>query len=218
MPRGGRHRVSRRRFETVRIWPAMNNLGDEAEAFFRSGDEGTYEGGPATLVPLVLEDEPADALDLRSTDEWLARRRRLKRFVGTVVGGLSAGLIILSVCLLGTRARSADDDKRGPQPASLPRVTNARISFAPTAVAARSDIPTLPTEAKDAPEPAPSLPPPARRVVSMRSTPAPSPRRLSLAPGHSKAIGTLPRASADLPALSSALAATHVPPTAQFPN
>src|ERR1700753_2523089 len=103
----------------------MNDLDDEAEAFFRSGDEGNYEGGPASMVPLVLSEEPAEPWPLRSADEWLERRRRVKRFVARVVGGLSAGLVVLSVCLLGARARTAEESPRRPAPASLPPVTNA---------------------------------------------------------------------------------------------
>jgi len=196
----------------------MNNLDDDAEAFFRSGDEGTYQGGPASVVPFVCE-EPAEAWDLQSADEWLERRRRLKRFVATFVGGLSAGLAILSLCLLAARARSAEDVNPTRQAALPPQVTNAPVVPAVTALAeapvAVADAPvavaepesrTSTEEANVVTEP----PPVVKRVDPPRSR-APSPRRIWVAPSRTGATD-LPRGSVNLPSVSGAVSG----PTAVF--
>src|SRR5262249_55877777 len=91
----------RRPLEDEKTWAMTTNLGDEAEAFFRMGEDGTYEGGPASIAPLAVCEEPAEVWDIDSADEWLERRRRFKRLVATVIGGLGAGLVVLSMCLLG---------------------------------------------------------------------------------------------------------------------
>lgn len=217
----------------------MNNLDEEAEAFFRRGDEGTYEGGPASIAPLVQCDEPASDRDLRSADDWLERRRVLKRFVATVVGGLSAGLVILFACLLVARARTGDDQKPIPRPASLSRVTQAPIVPAATAVPAAAvpaataavpaaavpsatavkamlDEPLLPPPASSVAARAPSA---ARRVVVATRSHAPRLReRAPTIPRRATTADALPRGSADLPVLSGRLRVFGGPPTAFFPN
>lgn len=198
----------------------MNKLDDDAEAFFRNGDEGTYVGGPASIVPLVCE-EPAEAWDLESADEWLERRRRLKRFVATVVGGLGAGLAILSLCVLAARARSADDVNPTRQAALPPQVKSAPVVPAATTVAeapvAMAEVPaavaepesqTSTAEATAVPEPAPVV----QRVDAPRSR-APSPRRIWVTPSRTKAP-ELPRGSANLPSVSGVVSGS----TAAFSN
>lgn len=62
--------------------------------FFEEGDEGRYEGGPASLVPHVLEElEPPVAT---WTPERVERRRRMISFVASVI---AAGVAIVAVAL-----------------------------------------------------------------------------------------------------------------------
>ena len=198
----------------------MKDLGDEAEAFFRSGDEGTYEGGPASILPFVVSEELTEDWDLQSADEWLERRRRLKRFVATVVGGLSAGLMILSMCLLAARSRGADDLNPRRQAASLPEVTRppvvapALILPAPSVAAAQPDEPVLAAQASVVTEPSPSPTSVEARSEATRSKAPASPRRTAFVTTRAKAARNLPRGSADLPLISGVVAG----PTAAFSN
>jgi hypothetical protein len=221
----------------------MKDLGDEAEAFFRSGDEGTYEGGPASsIAPFVLCDEPTEDWGLQSADEWLERRRRLKRLVATVVG-VGACLMILSVCLLAARARGADDVNPRRQAASLPVATNAPVvAPAPVMPAPVMPAPVVPAPVVPAPvvpapvaiaqpeepasaaeapvvtEPAPSPAVVDRHVDSTRSEAPSSPRRTAFVPMRTKAVRNLPRGSADLPLVSGVVSGPGGPPTAVFSN
>jgi hypothetical protein len=205
----------------------MTNLGDDAEEFFRSGDEGTYEGGPASSIAPCVFEEPAADWDLRSADDWLERRRRLKRFVVTLVGALSAGLVILSVCLLAAHAGRADDATQRRQAATVPPAPKLRLVPAP-GVTVQSErrlsppepnTPALEPEAKGAREPAPPPAPVARSVAPRRSMAVASRPRVSVVPTPTrpKAPANLPRASADLPPTSAAVTG-RAPPTATFPN
>jgi hypothetical protein len=194
-------------------------------------DEGTYEGGPASIVPLVLCEEPAEVWDLQSADEWLERRRRFKRFVATVVGGLGAGLVILSVCFLAARARGAEDVNPTRQ-AFSPHVTTTPVVPAATPVAeapiAVADAPIAVADAPDgvseldgrsSPEEATVVAEPApvvRRAEVTRSR-LPSPRA-SFAPARPQAATHLPRGSVDLPTLSGSISGLRGPPTAVFSN
>ncbi len=196
----------------------MNNLGEEAEAFFRHGDEGTYEGGPASIAPLVQCDDPANDWDVRSADDWLDRRRLFKRFVATVVGGLSAGLVILFACLLATRGRTVEDQKPIPRPASLPRVPQAPALPAATVVvpAATAAVPAVvpaATAAVPAVVPAATtavpaatavkatldepLSPPEASSAAVRAPSAPSPVSRGVASTRSHALGPYQRAPSD---------------------
>jgi hypothetical protein len=194
------------------------NLGDDAEAFFRTGDEGTYEGGPASVIPFALCEELAEDLTVRVTDEQLERRRRLKRIVATLVGSLSAGLLFLFAWLLGVTAHATEvEGTRVPSrqpphaaiaaPAPAPRTSIASSPQAVATATTETTTPDQPAERAKAP------------VATAQNTVAD--RRSRSFEAHTRRQAVAPpkrnvsQASASFGSSSSVL---HSPPTANFPN
>lgn len=77
----------------------MSHLGEEAEAFFKKGDEGTYEGGPSSIMPSSRDcPERVEADETLTTElmaDQLERRSRMQRLVTKIVGGLGVGVLLL---------------------------------------------------------------------------------------------------------------------------
>jgi hypothetical protein len=188
---------------------------EEADAFFRNGDAGTYEGGPAVSLAPVVAPEPFDEHQPRSA-EHLARRNKLKRVVTAVVGSLGAGLLLVGVWRL---ART--DDAASVAPSSM----HATVSASPLAG-------TGPTERAAAPAVAPAIvdfPAPASEAqsalvvspVARSSLGDPAARsipRRALRSGRARImVAHVTWGPAGI-ARRSALGARYVPPTATFPD
>jgi hypothetical protein len=77
----------------------VSHLGEDAEAFFKKGDEGTYEGGPRSIMPSSRDcPEPAEEDESLTTEliaGQLERRSRMQRLVTKIVGGLGVGVLLL---------------------------------------------------------------------------------------------------------------------------
>jgi hypothetical protein len=200
----------------------MSNLGEDADAFFRSGDEGTYEGGPASVIPFALCDELAEDLTIGATEEQLERRRRLKRLVATIVGALGVGLLCLFTWFVGASARATDGDRPSARPDPPLRATIAaaapvaQTGFVASPQAARQAL----TEAATRGEPMPMPSAIAERTVSIepktvvpRANPSFEGRPRERARAPSRASVALPRTS-----VRSTSPVLHSPPTANFPD
>lgn len=196
----------------------MSNLGDDAEAFFRTGDEGTYEGGPASDIPFALCEELSEDLPVRVTDEQLERRRRLKRIVATIVGTFGTGLLFLFAWLLGVSTHATEVEGSRPLSRPPPHVTimaltpapQTTIASSPRAVATQSTettMPDLPTERAKA-----AVATAQNAIVARRSRSFEAHTR-----GQAVALPktSVARASASFGSSTSVL---HSPPTANFPN
>ena len=93
------------------------------DEFFSAGDEGRYEGGPATLEPndeIELDETPV-AVVLR-TPEMDARRARFARGVAAAVGCMTA---VLAIGLVRSRMQAAPSD--APERAAAQVVAHERV-------------------------------------------------------------------------------------------
>lgn len=215
---------------------------DELEAFFRSGDDGTYVGGPASVAPVSAEleehaDEPLAEEAIRQRLERRAKYQQLVSRLMTVLG--VAALLTVTV-----RAASSTGKGRASVVVAAPvsKTAPARVSGVPTTAAPPVEPPApvlltahAPPVEPPASEPVAALlravetePPPerasSRRAIATARTPsaAPRPRNSTVKPAprpepdHAvlAARAPLPRASASFPAGTRA----HAPPTANFPD
>jgi hypothetical protein len=107
-----------------------SHLGDEADAFFQKGDEGTYEGGPRSVMPSTrdLPDEDEN-LNAELIAGQLERRSRLQRLVTKIVVGLGVSVLLLVPARLRTTSavaaaatESLGTMTRNPPPAQTPPV------------------------------------------------------------------------------------------------
>jgi hypothetical protein len=120
-------------------------LRGEEESFFRAGDEGRYEGGPATRYDEDLElDEPLRPVIIR-TPEMDARRARYVRFVSASLGGLIALFAIGLVRRTANADSSSHREPAGvvvatPLPAALAPESDQH-ALLPVAVAKPSEAP-----------------------------------------------------------------------------
>jgi hypothetical protein len=201
----------------------VTTLGEDAEAFFRTGDEGTYEGGPASDIPYALCDEPTEELTVGVTDEQLERRRRLKRIVATIVGALGTGVVLLFGWLLAVSAHATP--VQSTQAAARPFLPP---KAAPAAQPALASSPAIVTAPETRPAPAPPTPSiaavpaetPTEERPSERAKPAVSSARSAIAARPRRRAFALPetsilRAHASFGSTGPML---HHPPTANFPD
>jgi hypothetical protein len=214
-----------------RQYRGVTTLGEDAEAFFRTGDEGTYEGGPASDMPCALCDEPTEELTVGVTEEQLERRRRLKRIVATIVGTLGTGLLLLFGWLLAVSVHATP--VQSTQAAARPFLPPKAVPPPQPALASSPAIVT-PPETRPAPAPpAPSIAavpaetPLEQRhaehvqlaVSSTRSAVAASPRPLFEGQPRRQGVAlperSIPRAHASFGSTGPVL---HSPPTANFPD
>ncbi len=196
----------------------MSNLGEDTEAFFRKGDEGTYEGGPGSVIPLELCDDTAEDAPIGVTEGQLERRRRFKRVVGTIVGTLGSGLVL--ALLLGTSARATDDEGPSANPPPQPPSKMAAVAAASTAPAPSPRVATA-AAIEEARVPPPSLPSASARpeattvqnVALPRATPSLE-GRLRVKPS------ALPNGRAAFARAATVLQkpSFRSPPTANFPD
>jgi len=210
----------------------MDNLGEEAEAFFRSGDEGTYQGGPASIVPFELCEDAVEDPPLDASEEVLERRRKLKRWVATIVAALSAGLVVLLAGLfVGAQHPAEHEDAASrsvqAQPVITPPATppaQAVFRVAPQIVA----TPSLPESVRTA-EVAPSDSRPEKGAIAPREATfvkravpvrAIATARQWAVPHESRRTTTLvpARGSIDFPSVPATFSVRHTPPTASFPE
>jgi DNA-binding response OmpR family regulator len=128
--------------------------------FFSAGDEGTYEGGPASVAPAGVghvpvlpafehfdhEEDAHPVLARLSSPEAVERRARLTRVVAFVVGGLIASLIV------GVTAQSLRKD----EPVATGTAAAAPVQPPATPVS-REPLPPTPAAVAEPPAAAPPV-------------------------------------------------------------
>ncbi len=191
------------------------------DEFFRAGDEGRYEGGPATLEPLEEEEAAAPVKVVIRTPQQEARRARFIKAVAMVVGCFGA---ITAVAL--SRAGTATASESIAEPAALARVAPAVAEVArPPAVqpAAPSVEPAAPAVQPAAPataEPAaPAVVEPAAPVAKPAAVVPAEPVVEKKAAPRRAPVAAPPEPAVEPPAPAPAPAPAPVgpPPTAAFP-
>jgi hypothetical protein len=174
--------------------------------FFRAGDEGRYEGGPADFEPLEL-DEPEPLKVIVRTPEQTARRARCIKGVSMVIGCFAA---ITAVALLRSSTATAS------QPSVESRavlVTAPDVATPPKSAPAAVEAPRVEPPAAPQGESILADPPSAR--VASRLSPAAAksaPERRATGPARPRTEAPEPPAPA--PTLA---APSGPPPTAAFP-
>jgi len=223
-----------------------HHVENEADAFFRQGDEGTYEGGPADLLPSGMFDAGAQNPASAPTAEQLERRERFKRLVAGIVVTLGAGAVLAVVLRAGgnqsgqpkpeaavtTKPVPAFAPKEPPPeklesiprvpsvPADGPAVESADKASAQTFESVPVAGPSGGTESTEIPEKRP-----VEAVLLINTTASrPSPRqgstkvRVPTQPQHSIARSAA-QTDTRTPVTTPAPAAVHAsPPTALFPD
>ena len=189
---------------------------EEADAFFRVGDEGTYAGGPRSTAPVAVDDVDEDfALDV--TTEQLERRDRLKRYVTTLVGTLGAGVMVLLPFKLGAFGAAAQ--KAAPA-AVLPVLAHLAAPASPVvepranAVAATAPASVAPERQAATAQGAWRVAPRATKSVETRG--APASRKLAASTRAETARLTVASRRAARVLIPGG--ARHIPPTASFPD
>ena len=220
----------------------MSHLGEEAEAFFKKGDEGTYEGGPRSLTPSScdLPVEENESLTAEVIASQLERRTRMQHLVTKVVGGLGIGLLVLLPLRLGT-SRTANGETTESLGSMAPRThaTPSPLAAAPMGAPAVAVVPAAPVAAAPvaaAPSPpAPTAAPIASARSSASANGAVGVRPSTAARAHAKHARAVhsqqqenrPPPGATMPTRTVAalplsrvhrLPSSHVPPTATFPD
>lgn len=206
----------------------MSHLGEDAEAFFQKGDEGTYDGGPRSLVPATRETLPElEELTTEVTPELLERRDRLQRIVTTVVGVLGAGVLVLLPFRL-VKNTAPEPVLQAPARAqeSAPAIVPPQASPAVVREDAPAAHTTEPVAAAVA-QPRVSAPPPVtqHRVVPSKSTvgsgravPTRAATARATSPTRPVRASVAPNNPSSHTAGSRRAVAGHAPPTANFPD
>jgi CheY-like chemotaxis protein len=194
--------------------------GDEHDAFFNQGYEGTYDGGPKSAAP-----PPPDSSDVAEpvvprAERTSEQRERARRNTRIVLGVLVAGVLIV---LVGLARMKANADSAGgneganapplaqqPPPPPLPPPPIVPVPATTPSVDAGA------SRAEPAPPPAPAPPPPAAAVApAPRKPPSPAPAAppLPAPPPPDPMIDPL----AEDPAATGPSGAGGKPPTAAYP-
>jgi hypothetical protein len=178
-----------------------SNANPEESEFFRAGEAGSYEGGPADPAfepePEVLE--PERPVIVR-TPEQEARRARFARGVAATVGALAA---LLAFGVVRTNIATASSPAVAPPvaAAAAPRVGEApretKLELAAEVAPAQPQAPAAAVEPAAAPakpvaEPVASKP---RPVVRRAPAPAAVEPEPALTPRPAVADGTVPTAA-----------------------
>jgi hypothetical protein len=225
----------------------VSHLGEEAEAFFKKGDEGTYEGGPLSMMPSSVDCPALGEEDENLTTELIAgqleRRSRMQRLVTKIVGGLGVGVLLL-VPARSWVGRAAGGTSAESLAVIAPRAHAAPLPLAEVPKAAELPVaaPELPAAAPPPLQDRPAAPVAAAPVES--APPAAKARNgsaggsgvLAASTGHkphgsavhsqqqgnrSAVFATRPtRTFASVPLSSSVhrSSGSHAPPTANFPD
>jgi hypothetical protein len=170
------------------------------DEFFRAGDEGRYQGGPADFEPLELElDEPDPVKRVVRTPEQEARRARFIKAVAMLVGCFAS---ITAVALLrsSTATASEPSEQRPAAVAAAPSVVVAAAK--PARVEEPKVEPAAPPRAKPAPAEAPSVRSESPAPPVVRARRAAPPPEVAPAPAPEPAPRFIP---------------SGPPPTAAFP-
>jgi CheY-like chemotaxis protein len=203
---------------------------DMQSRFFSVGDEGMYEGGPATMPPVAPDDLADDDYSAKvvRTAQADARRARFIRVVAIVIGfslavfgfavflrvsqddGEDDGAESQPVEALGAAAARPKPPERDPEP--LETVDPAESEPEP------EELPDAEESAAAEPEPAPVVEAPRPAPEPVRPVPAPAPRPrpppVVVAPPPRPRPAPPPPAFEPAPAPAPAPAGT--PPTASF--
>ena len=182
------------------------------DRFFDEGDEGRYEGGPASLPP--IEDAPLPVI--QRTPEQVERRAKFMRVVAAILGFL--GVILLVGVWRGGlpgSKRQVVDTNSEPMPVATARPTTpAPTETAPAPIVEPVPAPvdsaavTPPEEPEPEPEVAPAEPEPPKPVAKVR------PRRVVRRPPPPVEPPPTPPPTPPTPPPVS----TGKPPTASFPT
>lgn len=152
------------------------------ENFFSEGDEGRYEGGPATIAEeeehfAALEAEVDRGRELVRTPEQEARRTTFIRLVVRVVGSCVAVLLVAVVWAQLKSRRAPEEpalpvpaDAPTPEPRSQPQPEPPAPN--PTAAAAQPEQPTAEEAAEMPTDPGPA-PSPEAPVTQPTAPPSP---------------------------------------------
>jgi hypothetical protein len=201
----------------------VSHLGDDAEAFFQQGDDGTYEGGPKSLSPSTRDTaHEEDDLTTEVTPALLERRDRLQRVVKGVVGTLGACVLVLLPFRLGIAGGASMASAATAVELSTPGAVVAAQPTPPSEVRVAADsnvTPPAPTPTVEAAHSIVTTNHVAPKAVTVR---APFPARhasIHVASGlQHGALRAAPAVNAPLRTTSARRAAVHVPPTASFPD
>lgn len=188
------------------------------EAFFDAGDEGTYEGGPRSTRPAVMDDEleePVLPKVYRSTPAHQARVRRSTKVVASVLALAAIPLLValwqnLRSGQAAEEASVAEPQREGTSAAlaeptartwpATPRIEEPAVAEEPAA-----------TEEPVAEEPVAEEQAPPVELASVETPPAPEPPAKRAPP----VVGAAPRARA--PASSATPPARTATPSAPKP-
>ncbi|HVW25818.1 MAG TPA: DUF4388 domain-containing protein [Polyangiaceae bacterium] len=164
--------------------------------FFSAGDEGRYEGGPATPVPSDPALAPEEHEELRHvpepTEEQLERRDRMTKRVALLVGFLVASLI---VGVVAQRMRKDGEDTTPPPSATIVSEPAANSKNVPTAEPKRAATaaPAQPVAPASAPTAASTIDLPSMAAEPTIAEPAaPEPQATAAEPANE--VAPAPRA------------------------
>ena len=200
----------------------MSHLGDDAEAFFQQGDDGSYEGGPKSLSPSTRDTaHEEDDLATEVTPALLERRDRLQRMVKGVVGTLGACVLVLLPFRLGIAGGASTANAATAIELSTPGapMTPAPVPPSDPSRAANPNA-TSPAPAPEAAHAAIAPKHVARRTLGARSPSLARHAGVHVVSSLQRSAGraAAPAVNAPFRTVSARRAAGHVPPTASFPD
>jgi hypothetical protein len=195
---------------------ASHEPGDEHDAFFDQGDEGTYHGGPNSNLP------PPDSTDavepvIPRAERTPEQRERTRRNTRIVLGVLAASVVIVLIGLARMKSNSDASGQGSDAPASPPLVQQPPPPAPPPPPPA--PVNTAPADAGAArvepepPPPAPVAPPPAAVAPRKPAAATPTPPAAPAPPPSDPLLDPL----ADEPAEAARTGIGGKPPTASYP-
>jgi hypothetical protein len=201
--------------EALETLPRSVEAEDLHDQFFSAGEEGAYDGGPASLIPesTELEHESLDTIPARRPRTPAQERRRSNMIL--FVAGVIGFALAVSVFAIWRNQRTGEIEAPvtteipAPEERTPPAGPGEPTIPAPPAAEAPASEPDLPTMAM--PEAAPPAPGPAPAGAS---TPASGP---ASGPRPAGAAGPPPPAEASPPPPRANNPVTGRPPTASFP-
>ena len=194
--------------------------GDEHDAFFHQGYEGTYDGGPKSAAPPPPDSTDEAEVVIPRAARTPEQRERARRNTRIVLGVVVAGVLIVLVGL--ARMKSNADNARSSENANAPPLVQPPPPAAPAPPVVPAPVNTPSADAGAArvepePLPPPEPPPPVTNVV-----PA-APRKPAAAAPAAAPVPALPPPEPIIDPLAEDPAATGPsgtggkPPTATYP-